>query len=149
MAGLDDLYQLLAELSPTSSETLFAFCASKSPNPVDFDTQGVFACIREPEGWTLVLPVEQAQRLQLDNEGEYRCISLMVHSSLSAVGLTATVATLLADADIPANLIAGYYHDHLFVPADRAEDALAILRDLSGRAQHARQVMQDSGKADQ
>ena len=52
----------------------------------------------------------------------------MVHSSLAAVGLTAAVAAALADHGISANVVAAFYHDHIFVPAERAEEALAALR---------------------
>jgi hypothetical protein len=57
-----------------------------------------------------------------------------MHSSLEAVGLTAAVATALAARGIAANVIAGARHDHVFVPAARADDALAALRDLAAGA---------------
>ena len=57
-------------------------------------------------------------------------ITLRVHSDLAAVGLTAAFARALADAGIACNVVAGVHHDHLFVPADRAGDALAALRAL-------------------
>jgi hypothetical protein len=57
-------------------------------------------------------------------------ITLRVHSSLAAVGLTAAVAAALSDHGISANVVAAYCHDHIFVPADRAEEALAALRSL-------------------
>jgi hypothetical protein len=47
------------------------------------------------------------------------------------VGLTAVVAGKLAVYDISVNMIAGYYHDHLFVPAAQAEQALELLNNLS------------------
>ena len=53
-----------------------------------------------------------------------------MHTALDAVGLTAAVATALAEHGIPANVIAGFYHDHLLVPEDRADDAVAVLRGL-------------------
>ena len=56
------------------------------------------------------------------------CLTLTVHSALDGVGLTAAVATALAGAGIPANMIAGYHHDHVFVPEHQAEAALACLR---------------------
>ena len=90
---------------------------------------------REEEGMTLVLRPEEAGRLGLPQAPVFRRITLGVHSSLEGVGLTAAVATALAGKGISANMVAAFYHDHVFVPADRAEEALACLRDLQRGAQ--------------
>ena len=58
-------------------------------------------------------------------------ITLNVHSALDAVGFLAAVATALSERGIGVNPVAGYYHDHLFIPADRAEEAMAVLEGLS------------------
>ena len=63
--------------------------------------------------------------------GLFSCITLMVHSSLDAVGLTAAVATKLTEANISANVVAAFYHDHIFVALDDTEQALSSLRDLA------------------
>ena len=62
-------------------------------------------------------------------------ITLNVHSALEAVGLTAAFATALGKAGISCNVIAGYYHDHLFVGQADAERALRVLRDLAANAE--------------
>jgi hypothetical protein len=59
------------------------------------------------------------------------CLTLTVHSALDGVGLTAAVASALADEGIPCNMVAAFHHDHVFVPEERAEEALAILRALA------------------
>ena len=61
-------------------------------------------------------------------------ITLTVQSDLNAVGLTAVVSTALAKAGISCNVIAAVHHDHLFVPVDRADDAMRVLRGLSDHA---------------
>ena len=81
-----------------------------------------FATIREDEGLTVIAPAES---------GDWARISLSVHSSLSAVGLSAAMAGALADRDISCNIVAGYHHDHLFVPWPRRHDAMAALTALS------------------
>jgi hypothetical protein len=62
-------------------------------------------------------------------------ITLRVRSALTAVGLTAAVAAALTRDGIPCNIIAGFHHDHLFVPVDQADRALAALAALA----HVRQ----------
>ena len=82
----------------------------------------------------MVLRKEDADRLGLDYDYVAGWITLTVQSSLAAVGLTAAVSTALAEAGISCNVVAGYHHDHLLVPADRLDDALAALRRLAGNA---------------
>ncbi len=83
--------------------------------------------VREEEGLTLVLSQQQADELGLPYTFMAAWITLRVHSALEAVGLTAAVSTALADAGISANVVAGFSHDHLFVPYDRADDAMRVL----------------------
>ena len=84
-------------------------------------TANQFALVREDEGLTSI---------HADPEGEWARISLEVHSGLEAVGLTATLSSRLAEHGISANVVAARNHDHLFVPWDRREEALAALRGL-------------------
>jgi hypothetical protein len=91
------------------------------------------ATIREDDGLTAVLRREDADRLGLAYGYVAAWITLRVCSALDAVGLTAAVTTALADAGLSCNVIAGYHHDHLLVPADRAPDAIAVLSRLSRR----------------
>ena len=80
-----------------------------------------FALIREDEGLTMVRPAP---------DGDWARISLGVHSSLEAVGLTAALANALAEAGISANIIAALHHDHLFVPWSRRQEALRCIEAL-------------------
>ncbi len=90
--------------------------------------------VAEPEGLTLVLPQEDADAAGLAYAYVAGWITLRVHSALEAVGLTAAVATELADAGLSCNVVAGFHHDHLFVPYESAGRAVAVLEDLAGRA---------------
>jgi hypothetical protein len=89
------------------------------------------ATVREEEGVTLVLSTEDADRAGLSYDGKLQWITLRVHSSLAAVGLTAAFTTALAVAGLSANVIAGMHHDHVFVPAGCGEAALRVLHALS------------------
>lgn len=89
--------------------------------------------VREDEGLTLVLDRQQADHLGLPYDYVAAWITPRVHSALDAVGLTAAVAGALASDGISCNVVAGYHHDHLFVPAHQAQAALDALRDLAAQ----------------
>jgi hypothetical protein len=116
---LTDLGQLLAEMRPVLHEDRYGFEALDPDAPLPAE---VFALIHEAEGMTLIAPFP---------DGEWARITLMVHSSLSAEGLSAAVARALADRGLPANIVAGYHHDHIFVPWPRRDEAIAALEALS------------------
>ena len=88
---------------------------------------------REDEGVCGIVPADVADELGIEGP-DFARITLMVHSDLEGVGLTAAVASALADAGIACNMVAALHHDHAFVPADRAEEAHAVLRRLAGAA---------------
>ncbi len=87
----------------------------------------------EHEGATIVAPVAELTRFKIPYEGTWRRIIINAYSALNAVGFLAEMARALTDESIPANVVSAYHHDHLFVPADRAEDALRALTALAAR----------------
>lgn len=117
MTGERDLARLLHGLKPRLHPDRYTFAATTDPAL----RENLFALVREDEGLTSIHP---------DPDGEWARISLDVHSSLDAVGLTAVLSSRLAENQIGANIVAARFHDHLFVPWDRREKALAVLRDL-------------------
>jgi hypothetical protein len=94
---------------------------------------GVEAVLTEAEGTTVVVTVEAAEAKGWPVEFVAAWLTLDVHSALEAVGLTAAFSAALAKDDIPCNVLAGYFHDHLLVPADRVDDAVAALHALRDR----------------
>ena len=127
MAGEKNLEKLLGSMSPVLVKGEYVFCTLKNSKYGDYADARPIASFKEAEGLTLVLPKETADSFGLSYDGIFRCITLGVHSSLEAVGLTATVAGKLADHGIAANMIAAYFHDHVFVQADLAEQAIGLL----------------------
>lgn len=130
MAGIKDLEELLRSMRPELADAEFVFCTVKG-DVAEYILLNPIATFIESEGLTLVLEKSVAEKAGLDFEGSYRKITLTVHSSLEAVGLTAAVSTKLASKQISANVIAAYYHDHIFVQASRANDAMAALEEFS------------------
>ena len=88
---------------------------------------GAEAAVREDEGLTVVLARERADELGLEYDYVAAWITLRVDSTLEQVGLTALFSRALADAGISCNVMAGIRHDHLLVPADRADEAIEVL----------------------
>lgn len=86
---------------------------------------------RETEGLTLIAPLEPTKRLGLAYEFPCRMITLNIHSSLDAVGFLAVITTHLAKLNVGVNPVSGFYHDHLFVPEDRATDVMTALMELA------------------
>lgn len=116
-APVSDLQAMLAGMAPLLDAQAWAFVVVDGAAPDE-----AFATIREDEGTTAIVP---------DPEGDFARITLMVHSALDGVGLTAAVAALLAERGIACNVVAGFHHDHLFVPWARAEEAMQALAALS------------------
>ena len=129
MTGETNLSRLLASLSPRLNSGRFVFCSV--PQPTVVQVAAALGSFREAEGTTLILAREEAERLGLTYDYLAAWITLEVHSSLAAVGLTAAFAKALAGEGISCNVIAGFHHDHLFVAEADAERALARLQRLA------------------
>ncbi len=127
MDGRRNLKALLSSMRPELSDDDFVFSATNKSISELIPLQP-WAIIRENEAMTVVLKKESAERNGLNYNGVFRRITLNVHSSLEAVGLTAAVSTRLAKSGISANVVAGYYHDHIFVQKDMAGKAIEVLR---------------------
>jgi hypothetical protein len=119
VAPVSDLAGMLAGMAPLLHPEPWRFVLTEGEAPAD-----AFALIREDEGITAIV--------QGAGEGAaFARITLQVHSALDGVGLTAAVSGALAEAGIACNVVAGFHHDHLFVPWERREEALAILQRLA------------------
>jgi uncharacterized protein len=129
-ASNQELAGLLRDLEPHRRPGQFVFC-TVGEVPADIEP---LAVVHEDEGVTVVVDKEVAEGEGWDYDFVAAMITLGVRSGLDAVGLTAAVSSLLAEAGISCNVVAGYFHDHLFVPADRAEEALELLGRLSSRS---------------
>ena len=131
MPSVRDLSLLLQQMKPVLQPGAFVFITSSEPQPT-WATSAV-AIVKEPEGITYVLPQSLADAEGIPYDFVAAWIMLTVHSDLEAVGLTAAVSSALADADISCNVIAGFYHDHLFVPQKKQAVALEALLGLSDK----------------
>jgi len=139
-------------MDPALDEASYRFISLSPEDGLSGAIERPFAMVSEDEGMTLVVPSEELQfdgPIVTEKDGipqirpastqdasgqlgqEFARITLQVHSDLEAVGLTAAVATALADHDVACNVIAGFHHDHLFVPWPLREQALAILQALA------------------
>ena len=129
MAGETNLSILIKNMQPILNEGQYVFCSMRSQSAIDFHRIVFF--FREQEGVTIVLEKSYADVKKYEYASVFAWITLHIHSSLDAVGLTAAFSKALADNHISCNVVAGYYHDHIFVPYDLAQQAVDVLRKLS------------------
>ena len=123
------LFKLLASMTPELTEETYVFATVD----LDFDHSkfAVQMFFREQEGKTLILEKRAAEEHGLQYEFPCRMITLNIHSALDAVGFLAAITNKLATLEMGVNPVSAFYHDHLFIPEDRAEDAMKALRELS------------------
>jgi hypothetical protein len=116
-------------MEPELADSEFVFCTLPSHQVALLDLEPV-GRFREAEGETLIVPRLEAERCKLSFIYPCRMITLKVHSSLEAVGFLAAITTKLATAGISVNPVSAYYHDYLFVSADKAEQAMDLLAEF-------------------
>ena len=132
MSGITDIKTLLKHMQPKLDKTDFVFC-TKNTKVLDEEIIKLnpIATFLEEEGMTIIVEKSKADNSNLQYEAIFNKITLEIHSSLEAVGLTAAFSAKLTEHNISANVVAGYYHDHIFVPKDRADDAVEALLELT------------------
>jgi hypothetical protein len=128
MTGERDLDALLRHVKPEMRPGIFVFCTIPTGQSIPAALSPLLT-FREQEGTTLVILREEAEASGLRYALASRLITLTVHSALDAVGFLAAITARLADAGISVNAVSAFHHDHLFVPADRADEAMALLHD--------------------
>lgn len=125
MSGEKNLAILLKNMKPVLNTGDFVFCTVSDIYTIDLSQ--IIGSFKEKEGITLVLPKAYADELDLEYFSIMSWISLQVHSALEAVGFTAAFSKVLAENNISCNVVAGYYHDHIFVMKKDAEKAMELL----------------------
>ena len=134
MSGERDLNTLLQGMKPEMQEGVFVFCTLPEGKRIPENLKPVHI-FHEREGTAFVVRREEAEAAGLPWQFASRLITLTVHSSLEAVGFLAAIAAPLAEAGISVNAVSAFYHDHLFVPVERAEEAQRLLQRLAGDVQ--------------
>ena len=132
MSGETNLDKLIQSMSAELVVGVYVFVTVPPDQvPTGLTPRMVF---QEAEGTTLILLKTEAEVQGLPYEFPCRMITLNIHSSLEAVGSMARIATALAKHDMGVNPVSGFFHDHLFVPDGREQDALRVLRDMAAGA---------------
>lgn len=124
--GEKDLNKLLKSMNPILDSREFVFCTLQK-NELEKINFSPICQFQEKEGITFILEKSEAERNNLKFIYPCKMITLAVHSNLNAVGFLAVVTAKLSDNQISVNVISAFYHDHLFVPVEKAEQAVQIL----------------------
>ena len=134
MRGETDLSKLLQNMRPERNPGEYVFCVVDSFEQAE--ALKPVCLFQETEGTTAILLREQADTMSLSYSLVCAWITLTIHSSPEAVGLTAAVSRALAEENIRCNVVAAYYHDHLFVPVEDGERAMKVLAALIEASRH-------------
>ncbi|MBT8218454.1 MAG: ACT domain-containing protein [Bacteroidia bacterium] len=135
---ISELSEILSNLNPILHRGSYVYCSL----PSEEACTGIHltSWIQEDEGLSVIVEKHIADQQGWVHSAAMAWITLNVYSSLEAVGLTAKVSSLLAENGISCNLVAGYHHDHIFVPEHDKEMAMQLLRELSGQDQNIKSV---------
>jgi hypothetical protein len=129
MTGETDLDELIRSMSASLIDGLYVFVTVQPGQiPKGISHRMMF---EEAEGITLIMLKSEADAHDLAYEFPCRMITLNIHSSLDAVGFMARISSELAKHDMGVNPVSGFFHDHLFVPDGREDDAMNVLQKLS------------------
>ncbi|PIF30825.1 hypothetical protein CLU81_1276 [Flavobacterium sp. 9] len=129
MSGEKDLEKLLKSMKPQHNVGDYVFCKVEKLENLNLDDIEMF--FKEKEAVTLILKKEIAEQLNLEYSVVMSWITLTVHSSLEAVGLTAAFSKALSQNGISCNVVAAFYHDHIFVNTNDTEKAMKVLNAFS------------------
>lgn len=125
MSGQKNLDTILKNLNPILNEGRYVYCCVKDIDNIPFSK--ILFLFKETEGITVVLKKESADQLNLEYSYVAAWITFNVHSSLEAVGMTAAFSTALGKENISCNVVAAYFHDHIFIDEKDAEKAMNVL----------------------
>jgi uncharacterized protein len=128
MTGETNLDILISTMKPRLNDGEYVFCSLKS---AEIDVENCLFFFRENEGVTIVCAKEYADNNELTYSSIFSWVTLEVHSALEAVGLTAAFSQALGAHNISCNVVAGFYHDHIFVPKEKGEEAVRVLENLA------------------
>lgn len=131
MEGETDLNILLKSLKPSLNKGSYVFISVNDIRHISRDI--ILFEFKEKEGITIIIEQAKADELNFKYDFVASWITLTVHSALNAVGLTAAVSTALTKYNISCNVIAAYYHDHIFVATKDTEQAMEVLSEFSGK----------------
>ena len=130
MTGISNLKTLLKTMKPYLVNDEYVFCTISESRFSELKLIPLLMFVEE-EGITLIIRKEIAENSSLGYSGIWSWIKLSVHSDLTAIGFLAAITDKLAKNEISVNVVSAFYHDHLFIPVDKAKQAILLLEELT------------------
>jgi len=130
MSGITDLKQTLSSLKVICDDIEYGFASVSLDSTID--REKVLATFHEDGYLAIIAPSAYLDSKGIENEGPFAKLTIDVHTSLEMVGLTAVLSTKLAEHEISANVVAAFYHDHVFVQYKLRQKAIELLESLKG-----------------
>ena len=130
MNGQNNLDILLKDMRPELQEGPYVFLTSRNGFSADVQNDAIMI-FRETEGITAIVREMTARTLQKDDQPHWAMITLTIHSDLNAVGFLAAITAKLAQAGISVNPVSAYFHDHLFIPWKKRDEAMRVLQSFN------------------
>lgn len=128
MSGQTNLSTVLNSLKISCDNVEYGFASKKEKDVVFSDS--ILGLVRETEGTTIIAPKKYFEENAIPYDGPYARLTIEVHTSLDLVGLTAAFARKLTENNISANVVAGYFHDHIFVQYESRQKAIDAIYQL-------------------
>lgn len=128
--GISNLDKLIKEMKPILFKEDYVFCTLPEKQFTTLNLK-LLLIFKEEEGITFIIEKKTAELNSFQYSGVWSLITLTVHSDLSAVGFLARITAALAKAEISVNAVSAYYHDHLFVPTEKADKAMKVLKEMT------------------
>ncbi len=130
LEAISDLNVLIKNMKPKIALAEYVFCVVSEAKFRLMNIKPI-CTFREREGVTAIIDKASADSNGIHYTGTWKLISISIYSDLHSIGFLAAITAKLAEAGISVNIVSAYHHDHLFVPLEKAQACMQLLKKMS------------------